>query len=229
MKLPKELKEKKKQKLSTKKSRTKKKKTYTSSSVKSSSYLSPPKKKFTESFAPYLIIIGVVSVIIIIFMITSLDNLMGIGNNSNPYKTDIIFNTINGGTIELADHQGQVVILFFFDLECPPCSPESDIISNIDDYYSNSQVYIVLITVHWWDSNDGLNQFINDHNLNRPIVRDDNTNRYSAPFNIAYTPTTILLDKDGAEVQRFIGYDSNHYNQIKIAIDAYFFYLFLVV
>ena len=222
MKLPKELKEKKKQKLTIQKSKRKRKKKnkYTPSSIKSKRYDSTPKKKFTETFTPYLIIIGVVFVIIIIFMVTSLDNRMGTGDNSNPYKTDIIFNTIDGGTIKLADHQGQAIVLFFFDLGCQPCEPEADIISDIDDDYSNSQVFIVLITVHSWDSNDGLNQFANDHNLNRPIVRDDNSYSYSAPFNIAYTPTTILLDRDGAEVQRYIGYDANHYNQIKNAINS---------
>jgi len=220
MKLPKELKEKKKQKLNTKKSRNKKKKKYTPSRIKSKRYDSTPKRKFTESFAPYLIIIGVVFVIIIIFVVTSLDNRIGIGDNSNPYKTNIIFNTIDGGTIELADHQGQIVILFFFDLGCYPCGPEADIISDIDDDYSNSQVYIVLITVHSWDSNDGLNQFKNDHNLNRPIVRDDTSNTYGSYFNIAYTPTTIILDKDGGAVERFVGYEPNHYNQIKNEIDA---------
>lgn len=222
MKLPKELKEKKKQKLTIKKSKRKRKKKnkYTPSSIKSKRYDSTPKKKFSETFAPYLIIIGAVFVVIIIFMVTSLDNRVGTGDNSNPYKTDIIFNTINGGTIELADHQGKTVLLFFFDLDCPPCGPEADIISDIDDYYSNSQVFILLITVHSWDSNDGLNQFANDHNLDRSIVRDDISNTYASSFNIAYTPTTIILDKDGGEVERFFGYDSNHYNQIKDVIDA---------
>lgn len=218
MKLPKELKEKEKQKLKTKKSRSKKrKKSYPSRTI-SKEYASIPKKKFTESFAPYLIIIGVVLVIIIVFMVTSLDNRMGMGDN--PYKTDITFNTIDGGTIELADHQGQTVLLFFFDLDCPPCGPEANVISDIDDYYPNSQVYILLITVHSYDSNNGLNQFADDHNLDRPIVRDDILNTYSSSFNIAYTPTTILLDKDGSEVERFVGYDPNHYNQIKDEIDT---------
>ncbi len=220
MKLPKELKEKKKQKLKAKKPSRKKKQKYYPSSTKSKRYDSTPKKKFTETFAPYFIIIGVVFVIIIIFMVTSLDNRVGTGDNSNPYKTDIIFNTIDGGTIELADHQGKIILLFFFDLDCYPCGPEANIISDIDDYYSNSQVYVALITVHWWDSNNGLNQFANDHNLDRSIVRDDTSNTYASSFNIAYTPTTIILDKDGNEVERFIGNDSNHYNQIKDEIDA---------
>ena len=220
MKLPKELKQKKKQKIAIKKSKSKrkKKKKYTPSNTKSMKYDSTPKKKFTESFAPYLIIIGVVFVVIIIFMANTPANRTG--NNSNSYKTDIIFTTIDGDTIELADHQGQVILLFFFDLPCTACGPEADIISNIDDDYSNSQVYIVLITVYPEDSDAGLNLFANNHNLNRPIVRDDIYHTYASPFNIAYTPTTILLDKDGAEVERFIGHDANHYNQIKDEIDA---------
>jgi len=219
MKLPKELKKKQKQKQEIKTIKPGKK--------RRKQYVVKPKKKFTETFAPYAIIIAVVFVVIIVVVTTTLDNTETNGDNSetngdnsNPYQTDMLFQTISGGTINLADHQGEIVILFFFDLGCQPCSPESDIISNIDDDYSNSQVYIVLITIHYWDSDDGLNQFKSDHNLNRPIVRDDNSYSYSAPFNIAYTPTTILLDRDGAEVQRYIGYDANHYNQIKNAINS---------
>ncbi|MFX1365633.1 MAG: peroxiredoxin family protein [Promethearchaeota archaeon] len=221
MKLPKELKKKQKQtqEKKTKKSTRKKRKQYIAK-PKETQYAVRPKKKFTETFAPYAIIIAVVFVVIIVVVATTSDNSNTSTDNSNSYQTDITFKTINGGTIKLADHQGEIVLLFFFDLDCPPCSPESEIISNIDDDYSNSQLYIVLITVHSYDSNDGLNLFKNDHNLNSPIVRDDSFNSYSAPFNIAYTPTTILLDRDGAEVQRFIGYDANHYNQIKNAINS---------
>lgn len=221
MKLPKELKkrQKQKQKIKTTKS-ARKERTQHTAKPKNIVYAVRPKKKFTETFAPYAIIIAVVFVVIIIVITTTLDNSATNEDNSNPYQTDMTFVTISGSTIKLADHQGEIVILFFFDLDCPPCGPESDVISSIDDDYSNSQVYIVLMTVHYWDSTDGLNQFKNDHNLNRPIVRDDNSYTYSAPFNIAYTPTTILLDKDGAEVQRFIGYDANHYNQIKNSINS---------
>ncbi len=218
MKLPKELKEKEKQRLKTTKPRKKKRKKHYPSRTISKRYDSIPKKKFTEGFTPYLIVIGVVLVIIIVFMVISFDNRMERGDSS--YKTDITFNTIDGGTISLADHQGQVVLLFFFDLDCPPCGPEANIISNIDDDYPNSQVYILLITIHSYDSNSGLNQFADVHNLDRSIARDDIFNTYASTFNIAYTPTTILLDKDGGEVERFIGYDPNHYNQINYEIDA---------
>ncbi len=220
MKLPKEIKEKKKQKLKTKKSRRTKKKKYSPKTIKSERYASKPKKKFKDTFAPYLIIIGVVFVIIIVFITISFENKEGGGDNSNPYKTNITFKTIDGYTIKLADHQGKIVILFFFDLDCPPCGPEANVISDIDDDYSNSQVYILLITVHYWDSNDGLNQFKEDHNLNRHIVRDDNSNTHGSFFNIAYTPTTLILDKDGGEVERLIGHDSNHYDQIKDEING---------
>lgn len=212
MKLPKELKKKQQQKQQIKTIKPRKKKT--------KQYVVKPKKKFTETFAPYAIIIAVVFVVIIIFIVTSLDNSAPTGDNSNPYQTDITFHTIEGDTIKLADHQGKVILLFFFDLPCTACGPESDIISNIDDDYSNSQVYIVLITVYPQDSDDGLNQFANIHNLDSPIVRDDLSQTYASFFNIAYTPTTIILDKDGGEVERFIGYDANHYNQIKYEIDA---------
>ena len=53
-------------------------------------------------------------------------------------------------------------------------------------------------------------------------MRDDAFNTIASPFNIIGTPTTIILDKDGGEVERFIGYDDNHYNQIKDEIELVF-------
>lgn len=220
MKLPKKLKEKEKEKLKARRKKKRKKKKYRLGSSKSTVHAPVPKKKFYESFTPYLAVIGVIFVVIVIFMVTNSDNPDVITDNSDPYGTNITFQTIDGTTIQLSDHQGQVVILYFFDLECTPCAPEADVISDIDEAYSDSRVFIVLVTVHSWDSNNGLNQFKIDHDLNRPIVRDDSSGTYSSRFNIAYTPTTILLDEDGNQVNRYIGYDPNHFNQMKNAIDG---------
>lgn len=220
MKLPKKLKEKEKEKLKARSKKKRKKITYRLGSSKSTVHAPVPKKKFYESFTPYLVVIGVIFVIVVIFMVINFDNPDVTTDNSDTYGTNITFQTIDGTTIELSDHQGQVVILYFFDLGCTPCGPEADVISDIDDAYSNSRVFIVLVTVHSWDSNDGLNQFKIDHDLNRPIVRDDNSGTYGSRFNIAYTPTTILLDEDGNQVNRYIGYDPDHFDQIKNAIDG---------
>jgi peroxiredoxin len=220
MKLPKKLKEKEKEKLKARSKRKRKKKTYRLGSSKSTVHAPVPKKKFYESFTPYLVVIGAIFVIVVIFMVINSDNPDVTTDNSDPYGTNITFQTIDGTTIELSDHQGQVVILYFFDLGCTPCGPEADVISDIDDAYSNSRVFIVLVTVHSWDSNDGLNQFKIDHDLNRPIVRDDSSGTYGSRFNIAYTPTTILLDEDGNQVNKYIGYDPDHFDQIKNAIDG---------
>jgi protein-disulfide isomerase len=51
-------------------------------------------------------------------------------------------------------------------------------------------------------------------------VRDDSSGTYGSRFNIAYTPTTILLDEDGNQVNKYIGYDPDHFDQIKNAIDG---------
>ncbi|MFX1311748.1 MAG: TlpA family protein disulfide reductase, partial [Promethearchaeota archaeon] len=181
-------------------------------------YASKPKKKFKDSFAPYLIILGFVFVSIIIIISATFENNGGTKDDSNPYETNITFTSIDGYKIKLADQQGKIVILFFFDLDCSPCEPEADIISDIDDDYSSRYVFILLISVHYWDSNEGLNQFKEDHDLDRHIVRDDSIT-YGPYFDIAYTPTTLILDKDGVEVNRFLGHDSDHYDDIKNEID----------
>ena len=172
------------------------------------------KKRNLRQFIPYILIFGVVIIVggFAISFFLSEDN-----NSENGGMT---FITIDGDTIKLADNQGKVVILYFFDLDCPPCGPEASILADIDDAYTDSQLKIILIDVHYWDSISDLKTWRENYNSNWDIVLDDASNTYSKPFDIAYTPTTKILDKSGNIVRTIVGYDEGHYSTIKAEIDA---------
>lgn len=140
--------------------------------------------------------------------------------SETTYQMDLTFVSIDGSNIRLADHQGKVVILYFYDLDCPPCGPEADILSDIDQTYSSNQLYIVPITIHYWDSDQGLNDFATQHGLNYRIVRDDSSYTIASYFDISYTPTVIILDQDGNVKSRLVGIDQGSYNNIKSIIDG---------
>lgn len=192
------------------------------------------KKIHFRQVMPYILIIGVIIIVgsmAIYFYLSDYNNGEDGGENggnegnggdggNNEYGTPMTFTTIDGDTIKLADNQGKVVILYFFDLDCPPCGPEADILADIDDEYTNSQLEIILIDVHYWDSISDLKTWRNDYNSNWDIILDDASYTYSAPFNIAYTPTTKILDKSGNIVKTIVGYDEGHYSTIKAEIDA---------
>jgi len=183
------------------------------------------KKRNLRQFIPYILIFSVVTIVggfAISFFLSEYNSSGGNGGNgdNNQYGTPMTFTTIDGDTIKLADNQGKVVILYFFDLDCPPCGPEAGVLADIDDEYTNSQLEIILIDVHYWDSISELKTWRNDYNSNWDIVLDDIHQTISTPFNIAATPTTKILDKSGNIVRSIVGYDEGHYSTIKAEIDA---------
>jgi peroxiredoxin len=151
------------------------------------------------------------------------ENGEGDGNEDeyNPptYQTDMTFTTIDGATIKLADHQGKIVILYFFDLNCPACPSQAYILADIDEDYLNSQILIIPISVEPSDSTDGLNSWKEDFNSNWNIVRDDFTYKISSSFNIQAVPTTKILDQNGNIVKTMVGSVEGSYENIKSKIN----------
>ncbi|MBA7503616.1 Thiol-disulfide oxidoreductase ResA [subsurface metagenome] len=186
------------------------------------------KKRHFRQFMPYILIIGVIIIVgsmAIYFYLSDYNNGEDGGENggngdNNEYGTPMTFTTIDGDTIKLADNQGKVIILYFFDLDCPPCGPQAEILAEIDKDYSNSQLLIIPITVHYYDSTNDLIIWKQNYNQNWDIIRDDVSYSYSTPFNIAYTPTTIILDQNGDIVKKIVGSEQGSYVNIKAEIDS---------
>ncbi len=190
------------------------------------------RKRNFRSFTHYAPIIGVIVmlsiVVISIFYLVGNENEPAAGgvdddsgnNNDNLYQTDLTFTTIEEDTIKLADHKGKVIILFFFGLNCYPCDVEASILVDIDNYYSNSKVLIILIATDPAFSYNDLNNWKNDYNPSWDIVRDDISRSYSSYFSIAYLPTVIILDKNGNIEKKIIGPDQGSYDNIKEEIDT---------
>ncbi len=187
------------------------------------------KNRNLRQFIPYILIFGVIIIVggFAIYFFISEDYNSGNGGenggengDNNEYGTPMTFTTIDGDTIKLADNQGKVVILYFFDLDCQPCGPEAGVLADVDDEYTDSQLEIILIDVHYWDPITDLKTWRNDYNSNWDIILDDASYTYSTPFNIAYTPTTKILDKSGNIIKTIVGYDEGHYSTIKAEIDA---------
>lgn len=164
------------------------------------------RKKISRKFGPYAIFIGVIAVVVVIGI--SVTNPSTSGNFTGEGGEDIIFTTINGGTINLADHQGKVIILYFFFLNCPSCATTDQPMANIDNSYSSSQLLVIPITIKSSDSTSALNNWRNTYNPYWEVVRDDNFNSISSSYGVSYTPTTVFFDKNGNYVTKLVGIDN---------------------
>ncbi len=158
------------------------------------------KKFFKRESTVGFIFLGVILIGMVIGISFSILNSE---NVENP--TNYPFETIDGEFIDLADHQGEVVILYFHFLDCTFCKITTPLLAVIEDDYSNSSLYIVTITIVLVDSNSALNNWRSSHNATWDMVRDDIDHSISSRYDISITPTTIILDKNGNMIIKLIG------------------------
>jgi len=147
----------------------------------------------------------------------------GDDGGDEPYESDITFTTIYGGLIKLADHQGQVVIVYFFGLHCPGCPGQTDILGDIDNVYSSSELYIVPVCLESvaQSSNDALQSYLSARQSSWPAIRDNTISYpYASYFDISVEPTVKILDKNGNIVATMIGQDQGSFNNIKTKVDS---------
>ena len=139
------------------------------------------------------------------------------------YQSDITLTTIYGQTIQLANHQGKVVIIFFFGIHCPGCPEQSGILADIDNIFLSSQLYIVPISLDTTaeTSNSELDGWLEGYNPNWLVIRDTLPSYpYATYFNIRYKPTVKILDKNGNIEAIMEGIAQGSFDKIRIEVDA---------
>ncbi|WP_432507461.1 TlpA family protein disulfide reductase [Kineococcus arenarius] len=114
--------------------------------------------------------------------------------------------TIDGGTIDLADLRGQVVLLNTWFAACGPCREEADDLQQVWEEYSGRGVQFVGINTY--DTAAIAESFNRSHSVTYPSVLDAGSGeamlalRGVAP---QATPTTIVLDAEGRVAARVSG------------------------
>ena len=173
------------------------------------------KKFFKRESAVGFIFLGIILIGMVIGISFSILNSENIGNSLN-----YTFETIDGESIDLANHQGEVVILYFHFLACSFCAITTPLLAVIEDDYSNNSLYIITITTVLVDSNGALNNWRSIHNATWDLVRDDIDHSISSRFDISITPTTIILDKNGLQIIKLLGI-TNFNNTVRAEITSH--------
>lgn len=121
--------------------------------------------------------------------------------------SDESFTTIDGDKIDLKDHKGKVILLYFFQLSCKYCKETDPQLADIDDDYSSDQLLIITITIDPADDYDDLDDWRNKHNPKWDIVQDDTSQSISERYDVSNTPTAVILDKEGNVSEKIVGSD----------------------
>ncbi|HDZ18467.1 hypothetical protein LCGC14_1021240 [marine sediment metagenome] len=176
------------------------------------------KKRISGKFSLFVIVF--VAIFFTTFLgFIALNESRNLGSNS--FNTDLTYVDIEGESLKLADHKGKVIILYFFYLNCPYCKISDPYLAAIEDDYLSNQLLIITITIDIADSNSNLYNWKNNLNVSWNIVRDSIGHDYSSHWDVAYTPTTIIIDQDSNFVKKIEGssdFDSNVRSEIELLI-----------
>jgi peroxiredoxin len=122
----------------------------------------------------------------------------------SPKAPNFKLKTADGKTIELSQLKGKTVVVNFWATWCGPCRAEIPGFIQVYEKYKSKGLEIVGISLDQGGWND-VKPFVKKYSITYPVVLGNNqvAKEYG---NIDAIPTTFIVDKNGAIVDRHIGY-----------------------
>jgi peroxiredoxin len=112
---------------------------------------------------------------------------------------------LGGGTLALADHRGQRVMLNFFATWCEPCREEMPgFQAQAAEHAEHDWVFV---GVNVMETPAAVEAFRGEFGLTFPLGLDE-SGWISRLYVVQGTPTNIVIDRDGIVVDRRLGYMS---------------------
>lgn len=116
---------------------------------------------------------------------------------------DIDLPRLDGGTLNLTDHRGEVVLVNFWATWCAPCIREIPDLAALHEQFGPEGLTIVGVSVDEGGL-DTVRPFAEEHDIPYPLVAA--TAEFTAAFGEVYSlPTTFLINRDGEIERRVIG------------------------
>lgn len=123
--------------------------------------------------------------------------------NDNPAPS-VSFTTLTGQQQNLAALRGQMVLVNFWATSCPGCIEEMPQIKRMYQAYSK-QGFTVLAVAMSDDAPNYVKAFTEQNRLPFMVTLDTQGKIAQAFGDIQLTPTTILINKQGQIVKRYVG------------------------
>jgi thiol-disulfide isomerase/thioredoxin len=108
--------------------------------------------------------------------------------------SNIALKNLDGTTVSLKTFSGQLVLVNFWALWCPPCREEMPLLNAY--YQQHRSDGFIILAVNSGDGPADIRAFAGQNNLTFPILQDSDSH-VSDVFGIRNFPTSILVDRDG--------------------------------
>lgn len=117
---------------------------------------------------------------------------------------DIALETTAGEMYDLKKRDNSYTVVNFFATWCPPCKAE---MPHLQAFANDLPQGVELIGVNLTARDNGqeaLDEFLDEYKVTYPILLDQE-DRVGKSYQVITIPTTVILDKDGQEIERIVG------------------------
>ena len=118
---------------------------------------------------------------------------------------EVTFKDPDGGDISLADFRGVPVVVNLWATWCAPCIKELPTLEKLADAHTADGQLGVIAVSQDMAPQGSVVAFLNSHQLDGLAAYHDPQMGLSGALNVQILPTTILFDKQGKEVWRYVG------------------------
>jgi cytochrome c biogenesis protein CcmG/thiol:disulfide interchange protein DsbE len=108
---------------------------------------------------------------------------------------------LQGPRVEIASLRGRPALVNFWASWCTPCREEAPALERVSRALGGRAS---VVGVDWNDTTQNANEFIREHRLTYPILRDG-SGEVANDFGLSGLPTTFVLDGDGRIVRTLRG------------------------
>jgi len=127
----------------------------------------------------------------------------------NLYGTFTNLTLLGGGTFNLRDYSGKLVLLVFWRLGCPPCRKEMPWLQQIFEKYKEKGFTVV--GFNHVDNETLVRQFLDKNGISYPNILDSSilAKKIYEDFKTNTVPLNCLIDRNGNLVDLWYGFDAN--------------------
>ncbi len=114
------------------------------------------------------------------------------------------FTDRDGAVHNLADWRGKVVLLNFWSVSCVPCREEMPALNALEKELGGDDFAVVPVAFGY-NHPGGLARFLTRYGIDALPVLLDPGRELSSQMGVIAPPVTVIIDREGMEVARFIG------------------------